>query len=218
MACYEGATKEERWCTLNSGTVDYMKVYPDAIGSNCGTIGWTTDPEDCDAGMYRAGEGIDITDQIMRFSAKVDNLWLEVDLAAETYCTYSTFEGFPQQPDNIRFYDGVLYFCTDGRTPNGVYAYDGKGYYAIVQEIDYNTEAAGIDFSPDGQVMYVAFHNAAVWQFWRTDGKPFSDQKKVKYIPEHADFSTIQDSDVALENIIKDLITEALEENGLIEG
>jgi hypothetical protein len=195
-----------------------MKFYPDAIGSNCGTIGWTTDPEDCDANMIPGGEGVDVTDSILRFSAKVDNLWLEVDLVHETYCKWSTLEGFPQQPDNIRFFDDVLYFCTDGRTPNGVFAYDGKGYYSIVQEIDYNTEFAGIDFSPDGKIMYASMQNEALWQFWRADGKRFVRSKKTVYVPENFSFSTIQDSDLALENIITDLVNEILEDNGLIEG
>ena len=168
--------------------------------------------------MYRGGEGIDITDQIMRFSAKKDHLWFEVDLVAETYCTFSTFEGFPQEPDNIRFRENVMYFCTDGRTPNGIYAYDGRGYYSIAQEIDYVTETAGIDISPDGKIMYVSFQDAAVWQFWRTDGKSFVRKSNTLYIPEHADFSTIQDSDTAMENLITTIITEVLEENGLIES
>jgi hypothetical protein len=218
MDCYNSDGKAARWCTLNSGTVDYMKIYPEKIGSNCGTIGWTTNYTDCDADKFGGGEGIDITNQIMRFTAKEDNLWLEVDLDSQTYCKYSTLEGFPQQPDNIRYHDGVLYFCTDGRTPNGVYAYDGEGYYAILHEIDYNTELAGIDFSPDGMVMYAAFQEAAVWQFWRTDGKSFQREPNTKtYIPEHADFANIQDTDLALENIINVLIMEALEDNGLIE-
>jgi hypothetical protein len=119
MECYDKETKAERWCTLNSGTVDYLKLNPYEGGSNCGTIEWVADVTDSDAGMYRKNEGIDITDRIMRFVAKEDRLFFEVDLEDQTYCQSSTLEGFPQEPDNIRFLGDILYICTDGRTPNG---------------------------------------------------------------------------------------------------
>lgn len=76
----------------------------------------------------------------------------EIDLRAETYCQYSTLEGFPQQGDNIRYWKNALYICTDGISPNGVIARDDNGYFQVVIEMDYDTEAAGVDFSPDGKV------------------------------------------------------------------
>lgn len=216
MDCYNGETKAERWCTLNSGTVDYMRLTPDKIGSNCGTVSWTEDPNDCTGEMFRNGEGIDITDQIMRFVAKEEHLMVNVDLSDETYCIWSTLQGFPQGPDNIRFFDDVLYMCTDGLTPNALYGYDGNGFYSIVQEIDYNTETAGVSFSPDGMVLYMAFQDNAVWQFWRTDGKPFGKTKPV-YVPETADYFNVHQSSTALEAIIGDVVSEILEDAGLIE-
>ena len=101
----------------------------------------------------RKGEGIEITDRILRFSAKEDRLWFEVNLKDHTYCQWSTLESFPQEPNNIRFFKDVLYFCTDGRTPDGIYSLDNNGYYAAVQEIDLNNKADGVDFSPDGKIM-----------------------------------------------------------------
>lgn len=87
----------------------------------------------------------------------------------------STLEGFPQQPDNIRMYAGIMYFCNDGRNPNGVWAKDNRGYYPLLMDVDYNTETAGLDFSPDGLYMYVVFQDNALWQFWRKDGLPFAN-------------------------------------------
>ena len=168
MACYHGSTKEERWCTLNSGTVDYLVLHPYEGGSNCGTISWTPDPTLASAGMYRKNEGIDITDRVMRFDAKEDRLWFEVDLSMQTYCQYTTLMGFPQEPDNLRFFEGTLYFCTDGRTPNGVYGLDKKGYFPLFYEIDYNTEAAGLDFSPDGKFAMSSFQDNAVCKYRKT--------------------------------------------------
>lgn len=218
MACYDRDTKEGRWCTLNSGTVDYMTLTPDAIGSNCGTIGWTKNPAECSGDMYRAAEGLDILkDQTMIFTAKRDRLMFEINLKDQTYCSTSTLVGFPQEPDQIRIHDGIVYFCTDGNNPNGVLAYDGKGYYSIVQEIDYNTETSGLAFSPDGMVMYVAFQDNAIWQFWRADGKPF-EKADPSYIPVGADFFTVQQTDIALGHAVVDLVMEVLEEEGLIEG
>lgn len=64
---YNKETKAERWCTLNLGTVDYIKLNPYEGGSNCGTIEWVADVVDSNAELYRKNEGIDITDRIMRF-------------------------------------------------------------------------------------------------------------------------------------------------------
>jgi hypothetical protein len=119
MECYNKATKAERWCTLNSGTVDYLKLNPYSGGSNCGTISWVSDPLESSAGMYRAPEGADVTDRILRVVAKEDSLFFEIDLESAEYCQFSTLEGFPQEPDNVRFWKDTLYICTDGRTPNG---------------------------------------------------------------------------------------------------
>jgi hypothetical protein len=176
LACYNGNSKEQRWCTLNSGSRDYLKLNPYMGESNCGTISWVADREDSSASMYLNSEGIDITDGILRFTAKTDRLWFEIDLRKQTYCQWSTLEGFPQSPDNIRFLGDVLYFCTDGRTPNGVFGRDSTGYFGILQEIDYNTEVAGLDFSPDGKYMYLSFQTKATWQFWREDGYAFTDK------------------------------------------
>jgi hypothetical protein len=91
---------------------------------------------------------------------------------------------------------------------------DTKGFFPLFEEIDYNTEAAGVDFSPDGMVMYVAFQEAAIWQFWREDGKPFDAKTgKISYVTYS---NNVYDSSIALEAIIEDvaggLIEDALED------
>lgn len=204
LACYNGKTKAERWCTLNSGTIDYLKIHPYEDASNCGTISWVSNIMDSSADMMRKGEGVDVTDRILRFSAKEDRLWYEVDLKEGTYCHWTTLEGFPQEPDNIRFFGKTLYLCTDGRTPNGVYGVDKNGYFGVIQEIDLNTEAAGLDFSPDGMYMYVSFQEHSIWQVWREDGMSFNDKTAGHhYISTD---SAIYDTDIALEAIIEDAL------------
>jgi hypothetical protein len=60
---------------------------------------------------------------------------------------------------------------------------DKEGFFPLFEEIDYNTEAAGVDFSPDGMVMYVAVQELAIWQFWREDRKPFDAKTgETKYV------------------------------------
>lgn len=134
MECYHGKSKAEKWCTLNSGTHQYLKLNKYYGGCACGTIEWVDTPEEANSGDYRNGEGIDITDRILRFVAKKERLLFTIDLEKGTYCQSSTLEGPVQEPDNIRVLGDTLYVCTDGRTPNGVYGKDHYGYYALFQE------------------------------------------------------------------------------------
>jgi hypothetical protein len=89
-----------------------------------------------------------------------------------------------------------------------------NGFFGIVHELDYNTEAAGVDFTPDGKVMYMAFQEKAIWQFWREDGLPF--HAKTNGITYGKDTGSVMDTEIALEAIIEgiagDLIEEALED------
>lgn len=75
-----------------------------------------------------------------------------------------------------------MYYCTDGGTPNAIWADDGTGTYKIVEEITYDSEAAGVAFSPDGKLMYMSWQTGATWQFWREDGLRWDDATAdVKY-------------------------------------
>jgi len=208
--CYTGTTKAERMCTLDSGTHEYLKLEPYGGVGNCGTISWVATPEESSAAMMRKSEGIDITDRVMRFVSKKDHLFFEVDLESQTYCQWSTLEGFPQQPDNIRFLGDTLYFCTDGLTPNGLYGLNKEGYFPLLFEIDYQSEVAGVDFTPDEKMIYLSFQNNAIWQFWREDGLAFSDNNdKICY---KSDDGAVQDMGEVLEPMVEDVAAEVCEE------
>jgi len=178
MECYNKTTKEERWCTLNSGTHDYLKLIPGTGGTNEGTFEWVATKELANPSLYRNGEGMVIRDGTLVFTAKVDRLVFFLDLKKKTYAQYTTKCGdFTQEPDQIAMLGKTLYFANDGTFPCGVYGFHKKGgFYKIVSSQDYNTETSGIAFSPDNKYMYVAWQSAAVWQFWREDGYAFNEK------------------------------------------
>jgi hypothetical protein len=175
MECYNKTTKAERWCTLNSGTHDYLKLIPGTGGTNEGTFEWVATKELANPTMYRNSEGAEVADGILTFTAKVDQLVFFLNLAEKTYVQYSTICGkFTQQPDQIAYLGKTLYFANDGTYPNGVYGWHKKGgFFKVVVSPDYNTETSGIAFSPDKKYMYVAWQSVGVWQFWREDGYGF---------------------------------------------
>lgn len=180
LACWAKEAKAERWCTLNSGTYDYLKLLPNEGGSNKGTFEWVSDIADANPELYRQSEGIHVEDGILTFVAKTNQQVFMLNLRDMTYEQYAT--PMPQQPDNIRILDGVLWLCTDGDTPNAMWMWDENGAAKVLYEIDYDTEAAGVAFSPDALVMIVSFQEKGTWQFWREDGLPFNaPPASVKY-------------------------------------
>ena len=79
------------------------------------------------------------------------------------------------------------------------------------------TENAGLDFSPDGMVAYVAFQDAAIWQFWREDGYPFDGPVK-KTCYHHDDGAAYDNGDILeliIEDVAGDIVEEAIEEMDL---
>lgn len=80
--------------------------------------------------------------------------------------------------------------------------------------IDYVTENAGLDFSPDGKMMYVAFQDNAIWQFWREDGYAFTDPpKKTCYFEDNGAVNDIEDVlEPFIEDVAGDVVEDALEE------
>ena len=72
------------------------------------------------------------------------------------------------------------------------------------------TENAGLDFSDDGMVMYVAFQDAAIWQFWREDGLPFSDKYAKKCLYE--DSGGVLDMEVVLEPLIEGIAKDVVDD------
>lgn len=83
-------------------------------------------------------------------------------------------------------------------------------YSCFSSDLDYLTEIAGLDFSPDGKVAYVVFQDNAMWQFWRLDGKSFNDPVD-KYCA-MSNPNNVDNTEQVLEPMIKGFATEVVEE------
>jgi len=71
--------------------------------------------------------------------------------------------------------NGILYFCEEGRSKNGIHGRDPNGSYFTILEGDYDSETTGLAFSPDNRHMYVSFqHNPGlIFDVTRDDGLAF---------------------------------------------
>lgn len=80
--------------------------------------------------------------------------------------------------------------------------------------VDYVTENAGLSFSEDGMVMYVAFQDAAIWQFWREDGYPFhAPAAKTCYFHDDGAVNDIGDVlEPLIEDVAGDVVEDVIEE------
>lgn len=86
MACYEKEEKRDRWCTLDSGTHDYLKLNPDPDKPNDGgTYEWVSDIRDATPGLYAGTEGLDAGDGTLVFVAKYEKLIFFLDLDTNVY-------------------------------------------------------------------------------------------------------------------------------------
>lgn len=63
-------------------------------------------------------------------------------------------------------------------------------------------------------VMYVAFQDSAVWQFWREDGLPFTAKyaKKCLWKDTHASNDIGDVLEPLIEEVAKDVVEDALED------
>lgn len=167
--CLLAGDDSGKWCALNSGTHDYLKLNTD------GTFEWVANLEDSNPDTYAGSEGVDVTDGMMTFVSVRDKLLFRLNLDTMTYTVKSV--PFPQEPDNIRMLGDALYLCTDGDyEPNdAIWRWDPVGASKIVYEENHNYPA-GVSFSPDAKMMYVSFWGEATWQFWRDDGLRFDDE------------------------------------------
>jgi len=170
-------TAEDKWCALNSGTNDYLKLVPDATGTK-GTFEWVA-LEDSNPELYGGSEGAHVEDGIFTFSTIVDRYLFRLDLAAMTYTRSAV--PFPFEPDNLRVIknaDGKqeVYLCTDGDDQPGdaVWGWDDEGAFRMLYEEEHSYPA-GVDFSVDGMNMYVSMYNHTTYRFYRTDGMSFKD-------------------------------------------
>lgn len=164
------STDAGKWCALNSGTHEFLKLSPDTK-----SFEWVANKEDANPELYKGSEGLHIQDGILTFVTVVDKLIFRLDMEAMTYTSKNL--PFPQEPDNIRQLGDTMYICTDGdHEPNdGVWGWDANGAYKVVYEENHNYPA-GVSFSPDGTRMYVSFWGEATWQIWREDGLRFDDE------------------------------------------
>jgi Bacterial protein of unknown function (DUF839) len=107
LACLDAATDAEKWCALNSGSYEYLKLDPTAM-----TYEWVTDVTESNPDIYRGSEGVHYEDGLLTIAAAVEKTIFRLKTADSTYT--ATPVPFPQEPDNLRILDGVLYLCTDG--------------------------------------------------------------------------------------------------------
>lgn len=177
LACYNSATPEEKWCTLEDtgGTYEYLRIDPGTTG----TFSWTTRAS-ATPGRYRYSEGIDVVDGSLFFVSKVDKYLFELDLDAGTFVRTSTVSGaFNLQPDQLKAIDpdhGFIFFCEDGGSDCDLHGRNTNTgeYFTLVEGTGYSTETTGLAFCGNDKYMLLSFQGPGViWQFWRSDGLPF---------------------------------------------
>ena len=186
MECYNQPTAEEKWCTLENGDHDYLRIDDGASG----TFSWVANKTQATPELYPKAEGIDVVDGVLFFVSKLDKTLFELDLDAGTFTRTSTVSGaFDLQPDQLKAINNdpspdsvennIIYFCEDGGANSDIHGRNTLSgeYFTIVRGDDYATETTGLAFSPDLKYMFIAFQGPGViWQFWRDDGLPFNGQ------------------------------------------
>ena len=110
LACLDAEDDADKWCALESGTVDYLKITPSSDGSSTGTFEWVSDKSEANPELYAGTEGAHVEDGIFTFSTILDKYLFQLDLAAGTYTKSAV--PFASEPDNLRLLGGVVYLCT----------------------------------------------------------------------------------------------------------
>ncbi|CAB9499161.1 osmC-like protein [Seminavis robusta] len=179
MACFNAATNAEKWCTLESGSHDFLELIP-TTGSQ-GTFAWG-EKANANPNRYPFAEGIDVVGDMLYFISKTTKFLFILDLINMTYERSSTQSGaFNNQPDQIQRIvndpNQIVYFCEDGGPDCGVHGRDATAqFFSILDGPGYNTETTGLAFSSDHNYMFLSFQGPGViWQFWREDGRAFTD-------------------------------------------
>jgi hypothetical protein len=174
LACLAAESDADKWCVLESGTVDYLKLTPAATGTG-GTFEWVADKSEANPELYAATEGAHVENGIFTFSTIVNRELVQLDLAAMTY-TMSAVP-FWSEPDNLRVVDDVVYLCTDDDDNNGdaLWRWDETGASRMFYEIGHSYPA-GVDFAQDHKIMYVSMYGHTTYQITRTDGLTFKDE------------------------------------------
>ena len=158
MECYVKPNDYDRWCTLDSGSIDYLYL---ADGNK---VEWIEDEKRAGENakdMYPNSEGIDVKDGVLYFTSKKDKVLVTVNLRSNTYTSHSTKCGaFDNQPDQLDVVLGVnaemLLLCEDGGKDAGLHGRDLRGNYFTVlyrdENVDSNRESeetTGLGVSPD---------------------------------------------------------------------
>lgn len=171
------------WNLLHGpGSLEYLVLELGEGGR--GTYRWTTDREEGKKSakkIYPFSEGIDVYRNQLFFTTKERKELFILDLDGNTFERKSTRSGvFDGEPDQVKRIvgDGLLYFCEENGSANGVHARDQNGWFFTVFEADdFNDETTGLAFSPDAKHMYVSFqHTGQIYDIWREDGLPFTGQ------------------------------------------
>jgi hypothetical protein len=126
----DATTNADKWCALESGTLDYLKLDLEAM-----TFEWVSNVSESNPDVYKASEGIIYADGVATIAATIQKLILRLNVEDGTYT--ATPAPFTQEPDNLGMLGDVLYLCTDGdHTPDdGVWGIDGKGAFRVFKEV-----------------------------------------------------------------------------------
>jgi len=177
LACLEA---DDKWCVLDSGTTEYLKVTPDAEGTG-GTFEWVADKAESNPVLYSPSEGAHVEDGIFTFSSIKDRYLFQLHLADGTYTKSAV--PFAEEPDNLRILEDVVYICTDNDDNDGdaVWRWDKTGASRMFYEVGHSYPA-GVDFTEDKMIMYVSMYGDATYQVTREDGMSFdAEPKSVTY-------------------------------------
>ncbi|GAX27142.1 hypothetical protein FisN_13Lh308 [Fistulifera solaris] len=172
------------WKTLHGeGETTYLFLQP--TSEQEGTYEWISNKNRAQSNaqaLFPNCEGIDVHgDKLYFISKKIETVFV-LDLAGNSYRSYSTRQGlFQGQPDQmIQLHgnaDNTLYFFTeDGSASAGVHARNRAGQIlTILEGPNYSNEVTGLAFSPDNTRMYIAFQDDGIlFEIVRQDGLPFT--------------------------------------------
>jgi hypothetical protein len=172
------------WKTLHGeGETTYLYLQP--TSEQEGTYTWISNKNRAQSNaqaLFPNCEGIDVHgDRLYFISKKIETVFV-LDLAGNTYTSYSTRQGlFQGQPDQMIQLQGnadnTLYFFTeDGSASAGVHARNRAGQvFTILEGPTYSNEVTGLAFSPDNTRMYIAFQDDGIlFEIVRQDGLPFT--------------------------------------------
>lgn len=175
LACLEA---DDKWCALESGTVDYLQLTPSSDGTT-GTFDWVADKNEANPAEYGGSEGAHVEGGIFTFATAKDRYLFRLNLNDKTYTRSAV--PFSQEADNLRILgddagEDVVYLCTDGDDNPGdaLWRWDANGASRLFYEVGHSYPA-GVDFTADKKIMYVSMFNHTTYQLTREDGMAFDE-------------------------------------------